>query len=326
MNIEFYGRFYTSPPPTIGLMERKCIENLKLHIEQTSNFDCNIIINLTWIEVEKLIPWIKEKIIPGKTKVYFTGFIDGVEWFTNSAPVLFLLKNQCVIEYFGFHIENWYSFLPCVLKKYTDEEIALDNIKNLYVSLNRKPTEHRQKLVSLLIKNNLIDKGHITFQKDYFKIIDDKTGNTEQHLHNEDKRFSRPEDIETLGDLEVWKSSYCIIVSETDSHDPWHLSEKTWKPIMGMRPFILNSHKKTYKILENLNLYTPAALFKNNSLNDADPYTVIEQIKTLYNKTTNELYKLYSDQYDMLSHNKNIFLEMSKGLGLCEGCGKICQL
>lgn len=328
MKIEFYGRFYTSPPPKIGVLEKHCVDNLKLEITNTSNFEYNIIINLTWIEIEKghLIEWLKERIVPYKTKVYFIGLIDGIEWFTRSIVITFLIKNNCIFDYYGFSISNWHSFLPCILKKYNDDEIVLQNIKNLYVSLNRKPTQHRQKLVSLLIENNLIDRGHITFEKGYFDIIDNKTGNTEQHLHNEDRRFSRPEDIETLGDLEVWKSSYCIIVSETDPYDPWHLSEKTWKPILGMRPFIMNSNKNTFKVLEKLNLYTPAALFKNNDLNNADPVTVMEQIKTLYNKTPNELYKLYTDQYDMLLHNKNIFLEMSKGLGLCEGCGKICQL
>lgn len=325
MKIEFYGRFYTSPPPTIGLMERHCIENLKKQINNSSKFEVNLIVNCTWIDPDEtqFILWFKQQHIFGKTKVYFTGLIDGIEWFTRSKHVEFISTFNCPIEFIGFSLDNWCSFLPCLLKQYSGDEIKLENIKNLYISLNRKPRPHRQKLISLLIENNLLDRGHVTFEKGYFEIIDSKTADTEQQLHNDDRRFSRPEDIQTLGNLEVWKSSYCVIVSETDEYDPWHISEKTWKPIMGMRPFILNSHRHTYKILEKLNLNTPAALFKNSNLDKADPITVTEQIKMLYSKTPEELYKIYNEQYDMLLHNKNIFLEMAKGKGICEGCGNL---
>lgn len=327
MNIEFYGRFYTSTPLVIGELEKHCIENLKQQIINTSKFERNLIVNCTWINVDEtdFVQWFRNHHIFGKTKVYFTAFIDGLEWFVNSKHVQFIRKFNCPVEFIGFHPDNWYSFLPALLKNYTDEEIKLENIKNLYISLNRKPRSHRQKLVELLIQNNLIDRGHVTFERGHFEIIDKKTGDTEQHLHNEDIRFSRPEDIQTLGNLEIWKSTYCVIVSETDEYDPWHISEKTWKPIMGMRPFILNSNKNTYKILANLNLYTPAALFKNSNLDKADPVSVTEQIKSLYNKTDSELLELYNKQYDMLIHNKNIFLELCKGSSITEGCGEVAK-
>lgn len=327
MKIEFYGRFYTSPPSEIGLMERQSIANLKKYILSNSTFENNLIVNCTWIDPDptKFIIWFKQHHVLNNTKVYFTAFIDGIEWFVRSKHIEVLISNNCPFEFIGFHIDNWCSFLPCLLKQYKEEEIKLQKIKNLYMSLNRKPRSHRQKLVSLLIENNLINRGHITFEKGHFEIIDTLTSNTEQELHNSDRRFSRPEDIQTLGDLKVWQESYCVIVSETDVYDPWHLSEKTWKPILGMRPFILNSHRHTYKILENLNLYTPADFFQNTNLNKADPLIVTEQIKILYNKTESELFDLYEKQYEMLVHNKKIFLEVAKGKGICEGCSGIME-
>jgi hypothetical protein len=315
--IEFYGSYYIADPQILGDYEKKYIENLKAEIENSSIYESNLIINLTWLNPNdsNLILWINKNAVPKSTKIYFTGFIDGMSWFTHTSTYQQLVEMKIPIELVGFSPTNWKSFIPSLMESYSDNDLQLDkDIQYTFLSYNRKPRPHRQTIIRMLIDNNLTDRAYVTYQRGNFEIIDKRTGDTDQELHNSDDRFSRPEDLFTLGNLEVWKKSYCILVSETEAGDPWQLSEKTWKPILGLRPYVHNGNEQLYKILHKLDLYTPSDLFKNTELNKADPLTLIEHFKWLNEKTPQELYDLWCSQYFMLKHNRNRFLELATEL------------
>jgi len=315
MKVEFYGSFYTAEPHIIGDSEQKFIEKLKQEILATSTYESNLILNLTWLEPNdpNLIPWLNRNAVSKSTKIYVVGLVDGMHWFTMTDNYKDLMGMNPVIEFIGFHLDHWVSILPGLMNPYSETELQLDqNPTYSFLAYNRKSRPHRYTITKMLIDNNLIDRAYITFQKGNFEIIDERTGDTDQHLHTSDLRFSRPEDLFTLGNLDIWKQSYCILVSETESYDPWQLSEKTWKPILGLRPFVHNGNEQLYKILHKLNLYTPADLFKNSALNKADPLTLIDHFKWLNEKTPQELYDLWCSQYFMLKHNRNIFLELRR--------------
>ena len=315
MIVDFYGTFYDKDPKVLGNTERKCIDFLTNNIKSNSTYHSNLIINCTWLDPEdtNLVPWVKQHLIPNSTKLYIVALIDNMHWFTVGKTMNILKGLGCDVEYYGFHIDNWYSFFPSILKKYEQSDVHLDENPNyLYLSYNRKPSTHRISLVKKLVDNQLIDRGYITFEKNYFKEVDIKTETTDQTLHTSDLRYSRPEDVLTLGNLDIWNQSYLIIVSETTTLDPWHLSEKIWKPILGLRPFLLNGNSESYKLLRKLNFYTPADLFKDIELNKADPNVVYTKIKSLYSIEPIELYELWCKQKDMLVHNRNAFLQLSK--------------
>ena len=315
MKVEFYGSFYTAEPKVIGEQEQAFIEELKQNILANSVYQSNLIINLTWLEPNdaNLIPWLNKNAVPKSTKIYVVGLVDGMYWFTLTENYKHLMDMNPIIEFIGFHPNNWVSILPNLMTPYSETELQLyQNPMYAFLAYNRKSRPHRYTITKMLIDNNLIDRAYITFQKGNFEIIDERTGNTDQHLHTSDLRFSRPEDLFTLGNLDIWKQSYCILVSETEANDPWQLSEKTWKPILGLRPFVHNGNEQIYKILRKLNLYTPADLFKNSQLDKADPLTLIDHFKWLNTKTPQELYDLWCSQYFMLKHNRNRFLELRR--------------
>lgn len=315
MKVEIYGSFYTAEPHIIGEHEQKFIEKLKQDILKNSQYQSNLIINLTWLEPNdaNLIPWLNKNAVPKSTKIYIVGLIDGMHWFTECKNYHDLVSMKSVMELIGFHPDNWVSIFPPLMRPYTENELTLNEIpKHTFLAYNRKSKPHRYTITKMIIDNNLIDRAYVTFQKGNFEIIDERTGSTDQYLHTSDLRFSRPEDLFTLGDLDVWQHSYSVLVSETEANDPWQLSEKTWKPILGLRPFVHNGNGQLYKILQKLNLYTPADLYKNSELNKSDPLTLIEHFKWLNTKTPQELYDLWCSQYFMLKHNRNRFLELSR--------------
>ena len=106
-------------------------------------------------------------------------------------------------------------------------------------------------------------------------------------------------DVFSLGDLTIWNEAYLCLVTETvfKLHDPdnFFISEKTWKPIMGLRPYFLNSNKGIIEILENLEIYTPAMLFENNKLNDCSITEIVNQLKLI-----DDPIELYQKQLVML--------------------------
>jgi hypothetical protein len=218
-------------------------------------------------------------------------------------------------SFVGFSDEHWHSWLPTWfvdsnLRIDTNKLMLKNDPKNLYLAYNRKPRIHRQWLVDSLKENNLLDRGWITFEQGHYPEIDNKTGETDQEKHSSDVRFTRPEDTCSLGDLNVWQDSYLVVVSETEHDDPWQLSEKTWKPIFGMRPFLINGRREVYKILEKLDLYTPKDFFKNSDL-DCHHESVVKQIQALYNKTPEELYELWESQFEMLLYNRQRMFEIA---------------
>jgi hypothetical protein len=193
------------------------------------------------------------------------------------------------------------------MSKFNDfSSITNPSCKYLFLSYNRKPRQWREDLVKQLIENNLHTKGFITFEEGHFPEIDKMTKEYDKNLHTTDLRYSRPEDILTLGNMDVWNNSYSVIVSETEIYDPWQLSEKTWKPLMGLRPYFLNSNPGIVKILEKLDIYTPAMLFNNTKLNSCLIADIIEQLILI--KDPN---KLYESQLDMLKYNQKRFFEIA---------------
>lgn len=314
--------YYSSDPKQVGIMERDWLNNLKKEIALTSEFQHNIVINLTWFkagwdETEPLRNLVGSLGSKEQVKLWFVGSVDGNYWITYHwiEPYNHFKKEGYTIQFVGYADDHWHSWYPewfisNNLRVDTNDIMLSNPPSYLYLSYNRKPRIHREWLVNGLIKNNLLDKGWVTFEKGHYPEIDALSGNTDQDKHGVDTRFSRPEDITSLGDLDIWRNSFIIIVSETDHDDPWQFSEKTWKPIFGLRPFLINGHKDLYKILDKLGFYTPKDLFKNNDL-DCHYNSVIEQIKSLYNKTPSELYKLWENQYEMLLYNRQRMFEIA---------------
>ena len=314
--------YYSSEPTAIGMFEREWLNSLKKEIVDTSEYEHNVLVNLTWFranwdETEALRELVTGLGPKEHVKIWFAGTIDGNHWITHdNFPFYHYFVDQgYTISFVGFSDEHWHSWFPqwfvdTNLRTDMNELMLNKEPSNLYLAYNRKPTIHRVWLMDELVKHNLMDRGWITFEHGHYPMIDAKTGETDQNKHTADLRFSRPEDICSLGDLAKWRDSYLIVVSETDHDDPYQLSEKTWKPIFGMRPFLINGRREVYKVLEKLGLYTAKDFFKDSTL-DCHYESVAKQIQVLYEKTPEELYRLWEDQYEMLLYNRRRMFEIA---------------
>lgn len=316
MIIETYGKTYTCDPQEIGENERKFLDYIKSKILLTSDYTVNLVINLTWFfpesDTEELLTWIKSKMIKGDTKVYLVASVDGGYWFTNSITYPLIQELVSDIELVGFGPNQWSSWMPSWMSSYDEDELSLSHApRYAYLSYNRKPRLHRENLVRAYIDNDILRYGWVTYERGVFNEVDMLSGQSDSDIYSQDTRYSRPEDLTTLGNMDVWRNSYCVIVSETDPTDPWQISEKTWKPILGMRPYLINGNSNLNNILRDLGFMTPSDLFENKDLDNSRIEDIVEYLKVLCAKEPNELYHIWTRQYGMLLHNKNRFKQLA---------------
>lgn len=314
--------YYNSPPLEVGKLEREWLNNVKKNIANLSEYEHNVLVNLTWFkagweDTEPLRQLVHSVGPKEQVKIWFAGSVDGNHWITQKQFDFYhYFVNEgyahSFVGYSGEHWHSWYPqwFIDNNLRADVNDMMLNNPPKHLYLAYNRKPRIHREWLVNSLIENKLLDRGWVTFEKGHYPEIDSRTGETDQDKHSEDTRYTRPEDILSLGDMSIWRDSYMIVVSETDHDDPWQLSEKTWKPIFGLRPFLINGRREVYDVLEKLGFFTPKDLFKNNEL-DCHYTSVTKQIQALYEKTPDELYRMWEDQYEMLLYNRKRMFEIA---------------
>jgi hypothetical protein len=314
--------YYINEPHDVGTMEREWLNNLKKEIAETSQYEHNVVCNLTWFranweETEPLRKLVHSLGPTEHVKIWYVGTVDGNHWIKQKHMDFYHYFVRCgyAHSFVGYAGEHWYSWYPewfinNNLRANVEDFILNTNPKYLYLCYNRKPRIHRTWLIESLIKEKLLDKGWVTFEKGHYPEIDGRSAETDQDKHTTDKRFSRPEDILSVGDLEIWQNSFVIVTSETDHDDPYQLSEKTWKPIFGLRPFLINGRREVYDVLERLGFYTPKDFFKNNKL-DCHYTSVVDQLKQLYKLPAEEYYKTWEDMYEMLLYNRKRMFEMA---------------
>ena len=203
------------------------------------------------------------------------------------------------------------------------------NRQHKFVCLNRRPHKHRIILASLLSKYR--HKGVLTCHK----IVDDNTLVWDQNI-NEIMRYldKLPDDtIQKITELEnilpltfndgidantenptidlkveKFYDSYLHIVTETYlPNDQNFFSEKIFKPIIFMQPFILIGAQNDLKCLRKLGYKTFDGIIDEtyDTIEDEiDRFSAAyKEIENIINKSDKELNQMYFDCYDILVHN-----------------------
>ena len=169
-----YGKCYGAEPSSIGQYEGQWLANLKEEIKNTSDYENNLLINLTWINWDdSLINWIFAFGSPENTKIWFAGTVDGVHWIIHTHYMRYLRMLGWKWEFVGNSITHFSTWFPRLMIQHNDlSYFEPTDMKYLFLSYNRKPRVWREELVKQLIENNLHTLGFITFEEGYFPEID----------------------------------------------------------------------------------------------------------------------------------------------------------
>jgi hypothetical protein len=203
-------------------------------------------------------------------------------------------------------------------KKIKPIEYNKKSINIAYMCLNGKPHYHRYQLFESIKKNNLINKGLISFNthKDEMPYADKVYSLSLDNDTNQKNIIPTDYNAFDFGKLEYWHRHFLNIVTET-LPDPdskyYFLTEKTYKPIYGYKPFLIYAPNGAKKSLNYIGIEEYNNEFKD--ITDLDLYNIenyVPFLKVLSTQSVKYLRKKYNNLLPKILHNRQQFLNFVK--------------
>lgn len=324
-----------------GPQEIEIIDKTSRQIEDKFGNERNLLINTTWFgpqfgngEWQKI-----EKLFEENARfdnLFFLSVIDPLylmEKDISEMCVRFGIKETYRIGMFdaGKYEWNFHAIVgPDVMPKYKDEDVMLKECNKDFLCYQRKPRPWRVDFAKLATDHNLVDNGIMTlgamsegdFDWSEGRTWEPMTLNESHEPYKHDGQNNKadyggiPNDLVTVGSLAVWNQCLLYISSETcfNHWEPVFVNERIWKPMIGLRPFIIQGNPKTYAWLEKngfktFNRYWPDIDLEHSVdvLNDH-----IKVLKFLASKSIEDKMSMYQDMLPDLIYNKQRFYEFSK--------------
>lgn len=299
---------YIKRDSIINNLEAKYLEELIASCSPTDLF-----INSIWGEVDNtLIELIKHK--PSRAIIY-----SGMDWDTSrdtdkkefydyinkNVKNVIRIGNSDGIGYFSF----WLFFVEEYFKLYPIEQIELKNPEYLYMCLNRKRHSHRVKFVDRLKEENLLNYGLVSLGGDPEKNIPQLNLNIDVDKIDGNKATNYqtgniPNDISSIGNLINWNNAVINVVTETTTHTSTFISEKTWKPILGLRPFMIVGDYKIYSYLKEYGIDTFDDIFGTGYEHPWIHNRIEWVVSNLKKYSNTNLVDMYKDLYPRLIKNR----------------------
>ena len=217
-----------------------------------------------------------------------------------------------------------------LMPKYKDEDVMLKEYDKDFLCYQRKPRVWRVDFADLARKNDLLDNGIMTLGAKTEDDYDWSEGRTwepmtldESHEPYKDDGQNNPtdyggipNDLVTVGSLDVWNKCFLYISSETafNQWEPLFVNERIWKTMIGLRPFVIQGNPDTYKWLEGHGFKTFNHYWPHVKMEDSKTVLddIIQVLKFLDTKSAEEKMAMYNDMLPALKHNKQRFYEFSR--------------
>jgi len=292
---------------------------------------------------------VEKDVIAGKAKILFIVPFEGSSIFQNEQitflrqqklkynnNIVYSDSNMLVEEALsrenikGIYHNPWVNTNNnIIIKQYINElkeSIINKHIRpSKFMCFNRMPRPARAYMVNRMIELNLVKNNIVTFQMserilkagygwDYYanvysyKNLDLLKKNAPLVYDYEDVFKVNPTDIH----IQPHKDSYFNIVNETIFYNKppsMFFSEKIFKPILCMQPFVLAGATNSLKYLKQIGFKT-FNNFIDESYDDIIDDNkrldkIIEVIQFINNKTSEELSEILYQMYPILVHNHN---------------------
>lgn len=282
------------------------------------------------------------EIWPLVKKLYDLGVSESqILFLFGNVPIDYVERDCSIISCNTSICENTYMAKLIWDTNLNEPESFLKNSKSIirskkFMSLNRYISNrfNRINLYYILLKNNLLDQGHFSFLKNEFGSVYE---NIKECYPEEDDLIkfenqilnSLPISIDTdhMNEKELtqfhgyynfnknfYTDSYINIITETlfDNNQSVFFSEKTWKPIIMMQPFIHLGQPGSLSKLKDLGFKTFHPFINESYDNIIDKKMrfrlIAEEIIRLSKMDIKEIHEWYHSIKDVLLHNYQVFL------------------
>ncbi len=310
-----YGGF--NPAWRAGQFERELVDSLARTLDKTHSHLKKVIVVTSWHEPSELIKQIKD-INPDLTFLCsLTDPLGPIESLIDQLPGQVRLIGYVNGEYF---YDFWATTCSKLFRKYTINELEPVQFDNLFLNYNRKPHKHRTELVKLFEETGLVEHGCVTLGNSIYTVNDIDEQYIEYGANDVVGNVGIPNDVYSLGQLKIWNTSFINVVSETQFEYSKNvfLSEKIFKPIIGLRPFVINGSPGIYRILKRAGFdcfedLFPVDLLSNENFNNAWKFDNHKHIiQSLNNLTDKNLLEIYHQIKPRLLYNRTHFYEYAR--------------
>jgi len=321
--------------------ENICIESIRSQINLKFAHQKNLLINLTWFGPQFDYPDnAYSKFLEYDKKVdnlFVLATVDPSMLDTTQLKfIVNRLGNPCLYKLGNFDGKYQFNFFAPVMvdhfRKYSNEELFLQEPRWHFINYNRKPRQHRVKFVKRLKEDGLDKYGLVTLGKPdrtydqdpdntLFLTLGEDSKDYIKYGHwfdpnKEDDDVGIPHDVLSLHNINYWQHHFLHIVGATEfsTNVDLFVSETQFKPIIGLRPFLINGNPKTYQWLEDQGFKTFNRYFPNIDFNNANKVheSLIDAIKQIIKYSSIDIMSMYQDMLPDLLHNQKRFYEFAQ--------------
>lgn len=186
-------------------------------------------------------------------------------------------------------------------------------INTAFLCFNRKPHWHRRKLYQELQDLDLLARGVVTMGDESglaTRTLAEDVAGSPLAPNAGPEQFGIANDIMTLGPPGIWERCFLNVVTETvfDIDRQWFVSEKIYKPVLGLRPFLVYAPKGAESWLSHVGLDSYRRDFSDISDSDpGDPAQLPVFLRDLAQQPPAYLQHKYLALRDKILHNRNMF-------------------
>jgi hypothetical protein len=221
-----------------------------------------------------------------------------------------------------YRIDFWAMVCDLYFQNYEEQDVQLQPDARKFICLNRKPHPHRVALVNQLLPYK--DQGYISLGLPGNPLTLDENFADEQGIRDEygnlgvDERFVSKtilNDIFSIGSKDIWAKSFLCLVTETEfsnaNPNNFFTSEKTFKPIIGMRPFMVYGQAPLRQYLKDSGFDIFEDIFDYSVVNESagDPTKQAQYAQVAINAINkiNNPYNEYEKYFGRCQNNKKRF-------------------
>lgn len=287
-------------------------------------------------DMDKLETYFKDEGID-PTNIIFVPGNDNTEDYLEHNPngklkisaVPLMITQQCAKMSLEYPAHTSLGYVSDLVR---EKDLDKNKIRsNKFICLNRTMRPHRYAMAYCALKNNLLENNIFTFLNS-FNANSDFICNQLRNFdipNNECIQYGDliynllPYELDTQGLTEQQRggisisntkkdwylNSYISIVTETsfvDGRKPF-ISEKLWRPVTNLQPFILVGNYRTLKMIKELGFKTFDSLI-DESYDDVYDYKIrmnkiFNEVSRLNSLSIEELHDWYYSITDILVHN-----------------------
>ena len=308
-----------------GEYERRLFADVVQQVNQKFANHNNVVLNLTWDG-----PQTMQAIASIDHPVDNLFVVATVDYASTLCKTYVELVNATKVYHLGnFDSEYQYNFFAIVCRdhfqEYRTEDLILKDLKYRWISYNRKPYDHRRQFVEALQQQGLLDTGVVTMGRnfpgdarpDLYRSIGERDEDYVQHGHwyelgTEATPHEIPHDLFSLHNWHYWQHHFLHIVGCTFPYNEDHLfvNQIDFKPIIGLRPFVINGQTRKYQWWRDQGFRTfeswfPGHLAQQQQLTE----TLVATVKYVNSMSLDQLQIMYNDMLPDLLHNRNRWFE-----------------